>query len=176
MKDPIIITPPATDEYPEWFAGEIELVHYPELISGLQDMEGITLEMLGALTEEQLLFRYAAGKWTIKEMWQHVLDVERVLSYRALRFARHDQTVLHGFDHDNYVLESRANQRPWGDILEEFVDVRRSTIRLFKSFAPEMVMRIGTAGRSVLTVRAVGFLILGHNMHHLNTIRERYLT
>ncbi len=175
MNNQILITHPAPDEYPEWFAGEIDLVHYPDLITGLNDMQIQTLSLLQNLSEEQLLFRYAEGKWTIKEMWQHVLDVERILSYRALRFARGDKTVLHGFDHDAYAMVSQANQRSWEGMLDEYQDIRRSTIRLFQSFTPEMAMQVGTAGRSVLTARAVGYLVVGHNIHHLETAKERYL-
>lgn len=172
---PNIFSRPAADEYPERFGPEIELVSYDELLSGLEDSFQKTSAFLRALPPEKLHYRYQAEKWTIQQLWQHVLDVERVLSYRALRYARHDETVLHGFDEKRYADFSNANARSWASILEEYAAVRVSTLLLFKSFDAGMAMRRGTAGKSELTVRAVGFLILGHETHHVRTIRERYL-
>lgn len=169
------IARPLPDEYPEWFAAEIEPVHYDELLDGLEDSFAKTLAFLRSLPAEKLLFRYQPEKWTIKEMWQHVIDVERVQAYRAMRYARNDQTVLHGFNENAYAQESKANQRDWDDILEEYSAVRRCSVLLFNTFDEEMMMRRGTAGRSQLTVRAVGYLILGHELHHTKIIEERYL-
>jgi hypothetical protein len=169
------IAKPAPNEYPEWFSKEIEPVPYNDLVNGLSDSLQVSLSLLKNLNNEQLLFQYQAGKWTIKEIWQHIIDVERILAYRALRYARKDKTVLHGFNENNYAQESKANSRPWNDILDEYRGLRESSIHLFTSFNEEMIMNRGTAGRSELTVRAVGFLILGHNVHHLNMIKERYL-
>jgi DinB superfamily len=170
-----IITKPAKDEYPEWFAGEIELVHYTNLIPGLEDSFRLTVPFLEMLDEETLRYRYAPGKWSIKQMWQHVMDVERVLSYRALRYSRGDQTVLSGFNENVYAENSDADRRPWPDILREYAAVRESTLHLFCSFTPDMVEKRGTTGKSNMTVRSVGYLILGHEIHHVGTIRERYL-
>lgn len=169
------VSRPLRDEYPDWYAGEIELVPYDELLSGLEDSFQKTIAFLRALPSEKLLYRYQPGKWTIKEMWQHVIDTERVLSYRAMRFARGDETVLHGFDQNAYAAISQANDRDWEEILQEHSAVRISTLMLFRSFNMEMFVRYGTAGRSRATVRAVGFLILGHETHHVTSIRERYL-
>ena len=174
-KSPLYITKPGPDEDPEWFAAEIELVHYSDLLGGLEDSFQHTIAFLRALPEEKLLHRYQPDKWTIREMWQHVIDVERVLSYRAMRFARRDSTVLHGFDQNAYAVASKANERDWQDMLQEYSAVRISSMLLFRSFDPEMFMLRGTAGRSQVTVRAVGFLILGHETHHVKSIRERYL-
>ncbi len=172
---PNIFSKPSPDEYPVRFGPEIELVAYDELLFGLEDSFQKTTAFLRDLPAEKLLFRYLPEKWTIQEVWQHVLDVERVLSYRALRYARRDETVLHGFDENLYTDSSRANVRAWASILEEYTAVRASTLQLFKSFDAEMALRRGTAGKSEMTVRAVGFLILGHEIHHVGTIRERYL-
>jgi hypothetical protein len=172
----IAITRPERDEYPDWFVEEIGLVPYDELLSGLEDSIEKTLLFLRSLPAEKLLYRYQPEKWSIKEMWQHVIDVERVLSYRAMRFARNDETVLHKFDQNKYVEMSNANERDWETMLEEHRAVRKSSLLLFRSFDTEMLMRWGTAGRSHLTVRSVGFLILGHETHHVKLIRERYLT
>lgn len=167
---------PERNEYPEWYAEEIELVPYPELFSGMEDSFQKTSAFLRDLPSEKLLFRYQPEKWTIKEMWQHVIDTERVLSYRAMRFSRGDATVLHGFDQNKYAEISRANERNWADILQEYSAVRVSSLMLFRSFNEEMLLRRGMAGRSEASVRALGFLILGHETHHLRVIRERYLS
>jgi hypothetical protein len=155
-----IITRPLPDEYPEWFAAEIELVKEDNLVDGLQRSFAISLELLGSLTGEQLQYRYAEGKWTIKEIWQHMLDVERVLTYRAMRYARKDETVLSGFDEKKYADVSLANNRNWNDIIEEYRALRASTFALINSFTPEMLLYKGTAGRSTLSVRAVCHLYL----------------
>jgi|SRR6266498_967296 len=175
MNTHLIITKPAADEYPEWFAGEIELGHYNDLIGGLNESFKLTLPFLEKLTNDGLAYRYAPGKWSIKQMWQHIIDVERVLSYRALRYARQDSTVLAGFDENKYAEVSNADARDFNAILFEYAVVRKSTIELFKSFTKEMFMFRGTTGKSNMTVRSVGYLILGHEIHHVHTIKERYL-
>jgi DinB superfamily len=170
-----VITKPSPDEYPEWFAAEIERVHYNDLIAGLQDSFNKTLSFLHRLSEDDLSFRYAPGKWSIKQIWQHIIDVERVLSYRALRYARKDETVLTGFDENKYAVVSNADYRNFKDIIREYAVVRDSTLELFRSFTEAMFFHRGTAGKSNMTVRSVGYLILGHEIHHVNTINERYL-
>jgi len=176
MSVPPIIARPSPDEYPEWYAGEIEEVPYDDLLFGLQDSFDRTLPALQALGPADLAYRYATGKWSIREIWQHVLDVERILCYRALRYARQDTTVLSGFDEKKYADLSGADRREWTDMLREYGAVRLASIELFKSFTPEMCLYKGTTGRSTATVRAVGYLILGHETHHLKTIRTRYLS
>jgi hypothetical protein len=171
----MIITRPLPDEYPQWFAEEIELVHYNDLLGGLQDSFEHTHAFLRELPEDKLLYRYHPEKWTIKEIWQHVIDVERVQAYRAMRYVRGDKTVLHGFDHNAYAKESNANRRTWQDILDEYSALRRATLLFFHSLEADDFMKRGTAGRSEMTVRAVGYLILAHEIHHQGVIRERYL-
>jgi hypothetical protein len=175
MNAHLIVSKPSVDEYPEWFAGEIEPVHFNDLIGGLGESFKLTLSFLEKLTKEDLVYRYAAGKWSLKQMWQHVVDVERVLSYRALRYARQDPTILSGFDENKYAETSNADAREFNAILLEYAVVRQSTIELFKSFTKEMFMFRGTTGKSHMTVRSLGYLILGHEIHHVNTIKERYL-
>ncbi|HEY6977069.1 MAG TPA: DinB family protein [Chitinophagaceae bacterium] len=175
MNDHLIISKPDADEYPEWFASEIEAVHYHDLIGGLDESFKLTLPILEKLTKEDLIYRYAPGKWSIKQMWQHVIDVERVLSYRALRYARQDPTILTGFDENKYAEMSNADARDFSAILSEYTVLRKSTIELFKSFTKEMFMHTGTTGKSKMTVRSLGYLILGHEIHHVNMIKERYL-
>jgi hypothetical protein len=175
QKRSLPVTRPERDEYPDWYAAEIELVQYDDLLGGMEDSFQKTLAFLHKLPEEKRLFRYQPEKWTIQEMWQHVIDTERVLSYRAMRFSRGDTTVLQGFDQNMYAEASNANDRDWDEMLQEYSAVRISSLHLFRSFDSEMFMLRGTAGRSHVTVRAVGFLIIGHETHHIQTIRERYL-
>lgn len=104
------------------------------------------------------------------------MDVERVFTYRALRYARQDETVLSGFDQNKYAELSRADERQWADMLREYAAIRGAAIELFKSFTPEMFLHHGTAGKSSMTVRSVGYLTIGHPIHHISVIRERYLS
>lgn len=149
--------------------GEVNL--FEILKSSLDD----TLNTLKDLSEEKLMYCYADGKWTIKELVQHLIDAERVLSYRAIRFSRNDTTELQGFDEDWYVNNSNGNDRNFTDLLEEFTNIRKASISLFTSFTPEMLTMSGSANGSDVTVRALGFIIVGHHMHHLKIIKEKYL-
>jgi len=130
---------------------------------------------LKGLSEEKSLFRYQDGKWTIKELMQHIIDAERVLSYRALCYSRNDATDLPGFDEDWYVDNSNGNQRNFEDLLNEFSHLRAATISLFESFTPEMLQIKGSLSGSDMSVRALGFIIAGHQMHHLKIMKEKYL-
>ncbi len=133
------------------------------------------LKTLTNLSEEKLNHSYAKGKWTIKEILQHLIDAERILSYRALRFSRNDQTEISGYNEDFYVENSNGKTRTKENLLNEFNLVRNATIALFKSFSDEMLTNIGVANNSNMSVRALGFIIAGHQMHHLKVIKEKYL-
>jgi uncharacterized damage-inducible protein DinB len=135
-----------------------------------------TNNILNQISAQQANFAYAKGKWTIKELLVHMIDTERIFCNRALRFARNDQTELPGYDHDEYVPNSGANERSLKDIANEFNIVREGTIALFNSFTTEMLNRKGSANGNNLTVLAIGFIISGHETHHVNIMNERYLT
>lgn len=120
-------------------------------------------------------YRYAEGKWTIKDILQHLIDAERIFAYRALRFARNDKTELAGFEENDYVDEANATSRSIQDLLTELAVVRQATLSLFKSFSDEESMRIGIASKNPISVRAVGFVIIGHQNHHQRVFEERYL-
>ncbi|MBE0423260.1 MAG: DinB family protein [Lutibacter sp.] len=158
--------------------------HYKTYISALGNVDLIEillasseelLKTINDLSEEKMVFRYEEGKWSIKELLQHLIDTERIMSYRALRFSRNDATELQGFDENWYVENSNGNHRNSDDLMEEFTCTRRASISLFKSFTDEMLQLSGTANGSDMTVRALGFIIAGHQMHHLKVIKERYL-
>lgn len=127
-----------------------------------------TLEALGDL-------RYAPGKWTVKDILQHVIDTERIMSYRALRFARNDQTALPGYDEELFGQTALGARRAIADLYEEYALVRQSTIALFTSFDEEMLLRSGVCFNQTISVLALGFVLVGHATHHANIIRERYL-
>lgn len=127
------------------------------------------------IPENKLNYAYAEGKWTPKDMLLHLIDAERVFSYRAMHIARQDQTELAGFEQDDYVVTGKANERPVGDLIEEYNTVRNATIALFNSFSDKELKSIGKASGSPISVRAIGHIITGHENHHNNVIRERYL-
>lgn len=117
---------------------------------------------------------YAPGKWTVGDIIQHQIDAERIFSYRALRFARNDKTLLASFEENDYAVTAEASHRQLDEILEEFYIVRESTIRLFKSFTNEMLMREGVMPSGSISVLGIGFAIVGHNIHHIGVLKERY--
>lgn len=117
---------------------------------------------------------YATGKWTVKTIIQHVIDAERVFSYRALRFARNDRTELPGFDEDNYAEVCNAGNRKIDDLMIEFQSVRESSILLFRSFDLEMMNRSGISSGNEISVAALGFAIAGHSLHHFKVIMKKY--
>lgn len=120
-------------------------------------------------------YRYAEGKWTIKDILQHIIDAERIFAYRALRFARNDKTPLASFEENEYVDEANANKRSIQELLTELAIVRQATLSLFKSFSNEELMRKGIASNNPMSVRALGFIIIGHQNHHQRIFQERYL-
>jgi len=157
----------------------------PYILAALKSDKGIVenlqnslihfFELLSDIPEEKQLFAYAENKWTIKELVQHMIDTERVMSYRALRISRNDRTALAGFDENKYVSNANANQIPYIELLKEFSLVRKSTIAMFKGFTDEMLLRKGSASETEVSVRALGYILTGHVLHHLNIIQERYL-
>jgi uncharacterized damage-inducible protein DinB len=145
------------------------------VLKHLKDNLKATKDFILSLPEEKLVFRYAEGKWTIKEMLVHIIDDERIYAYRALRFARNDQMELPGFDQDIYAHHSGAKERSIKGILKEFATVRNSTISLFKNLDDEALMRAGVADGKAMSVRAAAYHIAGHELRHINIIKERYL-
>lgn len=133
-------------------------------------------KFLSALTPEQWMLRYAEGKWTIKEILLHIIDDERIYAYRALRIARGDTTPLPGFDQDPYVTASHANDRSVQSLLEEYASVRNATLTLFGNLPDDAWMKTGTANDHSVTVRALIYHLAGHELHHLNIIKEKYLS
>ena len=136
--------------------------------------DNTTIKFIRSLAEGKLTCRHAENEWTIKEILVHIIDDERIYCYRALRFARNDVTELPGFEQDEYVPYSGANNRELEAILEELASVRRATISFFSSLDEEALTRVGVGASKVMSVRAAAYHIAGHESHHLNSIKENY--
>lgn len=170
-----MIPPPGTTEFQPYYGRYIALVTGHDLTATLEAQTVQTLPLLRGIHDEKSLHRYAAGKWSVKEVLGHLIDAERIFTYRALRFARNDQTPLPGFDQDPYVASGHFDSRPWNDLIAEFEHVRRSTILFFGSLTEEEAARSGVASENPITVRALGYIIAGHELHHMEILKERYL-
>lgn len=166
---------PQKGEYPEYYHTYISRTAGDDLIDllrkGLSELE----VLITSLPAEKLNYRYQPGKWSIKELLVHLLDAERIFAYRALRFSRGDRTGLPGFDEDEYVPNSGASDRSVESIMDEYKALRASTITFFENLTPEMLGRTGIANGQEISVRALAYIIPGHEIHHLGVIRERYL-
>ena len=171
-----LISAPDPSEYAPYYGKYISLVPVTHVLAALESQPRETVAMLSTLSDHQGDFRYAPGKWTIKETLGHVIDSERVFSYRALRFARNDQTPLPSFEQDDYVRNASFPASRLSDLLDEFTAVRQATIWLFRSLSPEAWMRRGIASDNPVSVRAVAYIIAGHELHHRRILQERYLS
>jgi len=170
------IKKPNPGEYPDYAIMYIKLV--PDdglLLKHLEDNFGVVKTLIRSLPGEKLLYRYASDKWTIKETLVHIIDDERIYAYRALCFGRNEKTALPGFEQDNYVTFSNANGRPIENILDEYEAVRYATIALYDGFDDAAQLRAGIANNNATSVRALGYHIAGHELHHVNIIKGRYL-
>ena len=145
-----------------------------QIINHLHDNLKSTIEFFRSFPQEKLATPHKTGEWTMKEILVHIIDDERIYCYRALRFARNDSTVLPGFEQEEYVPYSQANERDLEDILEEFSTVRMATISFFNSLSPEALTRKGIGSGNIMSVRAAAYHIAGHELHHLNSIKENY--
>lgn len=166
---------PEPTEHVAYYARYIALVPGDEVLAAFDTETPATQELLEGIPAAKSLHRYEPGKWSIRESVIHVADCERVWAYRALRFARGDEADLKGFESNDWVPTSQADARPWPSILEEYAAVRRSTAALFRSLSPEAWRRSGTADGNRASVRALAYIILGHDIHHRALMRERYL-
>lgn len=159
---------------PNYFDHYINLIDDSDVIEALQKYGASFLEAEKENFEKLGDKIYAPGKWTIKDRLQHIIDAERVFSYRALRFARNDKTELHGFDEDFYAQNANVKNRTVADLMEEFASLRRSNILMYKSFNKEILLREGIASGNKISVLALGFTMCGHVIHHMSVIKERY--
>jgi uncharacterized damage-inducible protein DinB len=135
----------------------------------------MTKAFIQSIPAEKADYKYAEGKWTVKQVLRHIIDTERIFVYRAFRFSRFDTTPLAGFDEDAYIDATQTIDYSLNDLLEEFVSVRQTTIQVYKTMTPAMLDFKGTANNIPITPRCIGYMAVGHNLHHCNVIRERYL-
>ncbi|MCC6261230.1 MAG: DinB family protein [Anaerolineales bacterium] len=171
-----IIPKPMVDEYAPYTIMYIGLLPDDGLVlEHLQNNLENTVKFVRLLPQEKLTVRHAAGEWTIKEILVHIVDDERIYCYRALRFARNDKTELPGFEQDEYVPYTGANDRALEAIIGEFTAVRNATIKFFESLDEEALTRKGIASNNIMSVRAAAYHIAGHELHHINSIKENYL-
>jgi hypothetical protein len=161
---------------PEYFHGYIKKLDEGELLeTAFRDHPSVFVSFLQQVPEEKWGYRYAPGKWSIREVVQHVIDAERVFCYRALSFARKDKTPLPGFDENVYALSSGADNRSKNSLLEELAAVQKASALLFGSFNKEQMEEDGVANGKKIYVKAIGFIIAGHSLHHQQILKERYL-
>jgi len=171
-----VIARPGTDEYVPYYGTYIGKVPDGDVHGLLASQLAETLALIRSLPESRGAHRYAPDKWSIKEVVGHVSDAERIFSYRALRIGRGDQTPLPGFEQDDYVPQGHFDARTLGDLADELAAVRQATIQLFAHFDAAELERRGTASGNPISVRALAYIIAGHERHHVGILKTRYLS
>jgi hypothetical protein len=169
------ITKPLESEYAPHYHTYISKVSSNDLVQALSAGCENVSAFLKSIPGDKYGYRYAEGKWTIREVIAHIIDGERVFAYRALVFARNDKNALPGFDENEYVPESNAENRSMESLIDEYMHLRKANIHLFESFTDEMAQRKGVASGKEISVRALGYTMAGHEIHHIGVIKERYL-
>jgi hypothetical protein len=181
MSGPAVITPsaftiarPQTGEYAPYYERYISLIQGEDILNTLDQQRREMMLLLSCREEEEGNFRYAPEKWSAKEVLGHVCDTERIFAYRALRIARADTAPLEGFEQDDYVRNGPFAQRPVADLVEEFIAVRRATLSLLRNLDEAAWMRRGVANKNDVSVRALAYIIAGHELHHRRILEEKY--
>ena len=165
---------PEPAEYAEFYANYVSKVPGTDVLSVLESQRLQMVQLFAGRSERDGSFRYAAGKWTVKEVLGHITDTERIFTYRALRIARGDQTPLPGFEQDDFVKNGAFSERTLADLADEFALVRSASLALFRSFPEQAWPRRGVASQKEVTVRALAFITAGHQIHHRIILEERY--
>ncbi len=166
---------PQPNTYPPYFEKYIALINEETVIDALQNNLQYLKIFAAFIPKEKENYAYADGKWTIKQVIHHTIDTERILSYRALRFARKDPQALLSFDENLYVANTDLSNYSINDVVTEFETVRAATIALYKTFNSQTLLNMGNMAIGQVSVLAIGFFMCGHNLHHLNVVKERYL-
>ncbi|WP_321477809.1 DinB family protein [uncultured Paludibaculum sp.] len=165
---------PGAGEHAPYFGRYIDLVPDGDLLERLRGQVVSTVQLLAPLREEQANYRYAEGKWSVKEVLGHMIDTERIFSYRVLRIARNDATPLPGFEQDDYVKYGPHARQPWPELVEEFQVVRSATLCLLRGLDGEALSRTGTASDHPASARALAWMTAGHELAHMAVFHERY--
>ena len=163
-------------EAPAYYHPFLDLVGTDDLLQELERSRNSTMEMMDRIAPEQEHFTYQPGKWTTNQVIRHIIDTERIFAYRALRFSRADATELPGFDENAYIDNLRGLDLRLADLKDEYGWVRGSTIALFRTMTPDMLDFRGRANQLPITARVIGFITVGHNLHHVEFLRRHYLT
>jgi len=181
MSELAVITPsaltiarPQPGEYAPYYDRYVSLVQGDDILQTLDAQRRQMMLLISCREEEDGDFRYAPGKWSVKEVLGHICDAERIFAYRALRIARGDRTPLAGFEQDDYVPNGPFARSPLSDLVEEFIAVRRATISLLRNLDEEAWSRRGVASENEVSVRALAYIIAGHELHHRRILEEKY--
>jgi uncharacterized damage-inducible protein DinB len=166
---------PEPGTYPNFYHNYISKTTENNVVAALENNLAAMLNTLSSAPAAKADYAYAPGKWTVKQLLNHIIDAERIFAYRALCFARGEQQVLPSFEEDDYARTADVSHRDLADLLKEFEFVRRANIQLFKSFDENTLLRTGRTPAGQTTVLALGFTICGHTAHHLAVLQEKYL-
>jgi hypothetical protein len=166
---------PQPGEYAPYFDRYVSLVQGNDILSTLDDQHRQMVLLLSGRTEADGDIRYAPDKWTVKEVLGHICDAERVFAYRVLRISRNDPTPMEGFNENDYVRNAPFARRPLSDLIEDYIAVRRATVSLFRNLDETAWTRRGIANNNEVTVRALAYIIAGHELHHRRMLEEKYL-
>ena len=169
-----MIERPAASEYAPFYAGYIASLPEGDILDILERQTSELRQLAASTPADRETYRYADGKWSVREVFGHMIDGERVFSYRTLRFSRGDQTPLPGFEENQYVAASTFDRRPIASLVDELVLLRQANLALLRALAPDDWTRTGTANNHSISVRALAFIMAGHVRHHLNILRDRY--
>ena len=183
MLEPSVVTPapltiarPEPGEYAPYYERYISLISGSDILSTLDAQRRQMMLLLSGRDEEEGDFRYAPDKWTAKEVLGHVCDTERVFAYRALRISRADRTPIEGFEQDDYVRNGPFARAPLAEIIEDYIAVRRATLTLLRNLEEPAWTRRGVANKNEITVRALAYVIAGHELHHRRILEEKYFS
>ena len=166
---------PSPRDYSSYYENYLKLIKGDDILRILNEQNKSTQDILNSFSEHRGNYRYTDGKWTVKEVVGHLLDTERIFAYRALCIARGEKKSLPGFNQDDYVSEGNFNRRELFEITYEYRLLRESNLLLFRSFTPEMLKLKGFANESSVSVLAILFIIAGHEKHHMNVLKEKYM-
>ncbi len=169
-----MIKKPEVSEYGAYYEAYIALTNEDSLLTQLESQRKLTETLIEGLSEAQLNYTYATGKWSVKELFQHIIDTEIVFSYRALAIARGDRSSLPGYNQDEYAVSASINELSVSELLEMYTSTRQFTICLFNYIKGCDLQSTGTASGQKLSARAAGFIVLGHEKHHLNVLKQLY--
>ena len=170
----VLLARPQAGEYAPEYEKYIALVPGNDVLRFLEDQAALFTRLFAGRGERDGDFRYAPGKWSVKDVLGHINDTERIFAYRALRMARADKTPIEGFEQDDYVRSGGFGQRRLAELAEEFAHIRRASVALFRGLDEPAVLRRGTANKSEVSVRALAYIIAGHAQHHANILAEQY--